>query len=67
MVWRAVTDEQWALMKEQLPQRKRCVQGALPRQMTASASRACSGSYGRAPRGASDPQGMVRRLPSTAD
>ncbi len=28
MVWRAVTDEQWAQMKEQLPQRKRRVQGA---------------------------------------
>ncbi|MDQ3797476.1 MAG: transposase [Pseudomonadota bacterium] len=30
MAWRAVTDEQWALMKEQLPQRKRCVPGGSP-------------------------------------
>ena len=37
MVWRAVTDEQWALIKEQLPRRKRRVQGVVPGQMTASA------------------------------
>jgi hypothetical protein len=67
MVWRAVTDEQWALMKEQLPRGKRRVQGLVSRQMTASAARALSGSYGLAPRGVSYPQGMVRRVPSTAD
>ena len=30
MVWRAVTDEQWALIKEQLPRRKRRVQEGRP-------------------------------------
>ncbi len=70
MVWRAVTDEQSERIQARLPRRKRGkrrVQGVVSRQMTASAARALSGSYGWAPRGVSYPQGMVRRVPSTTD